>query len=291
MIATVLLALLAADLPAPVWHHEVQGVWQEKKIEGMETRDLTAAQRKEMEAAVAVWGDVFKRAFQPAGMNIYLGRGISEGSRYKDAPYFMEVAVMFFRLMSWPRTPNKIEADDETGRTIRAEINSTSILDQSVWRLGKSAKGSPIFLEPQLLPSRQGFMEYALDSTSRALVLLPSRIQLFTAITNEELYGLMQPQVFGLDRERLEADFAALGAAARRAPATALPQSGWAGFFPAGGRRVVRYNGYVFRTRTTRTAPHFATVWWKCTRGMLEDLPWMERQIERVDWKAFPLAP
>jgi hypothetical protein len=290
--AAIALGLLLGNLPDPVWHHEIRGRWREENATiGLDIRNLSAADRKAMADAVTTWAAAVKKAFEPIGMNIYLGHSFNQGSRYRDAPYYMSVDVMFFRLMSYPRTPDKIEAEDETGRTIRLEINSTSILDQSVRKLGKSTKGSDVFLEPVLLPTRQGFMEYALDDTSRALVLLPPEISLFKSITKEEFYVVMQSQLFGRERDKLEADFAALGAAERASPATALPQSGWPGFSPPGGRRVVRYNGYVFRTRTTRTEPHFATVWWRCGGCSPADLAGMEQQVAKVDWRALPLAP
>ncbi len=295
MVGLLLATLLAAD--DVTWHQDVAGKYRIGLSGGLDDRGTTAAERKAILAALEPWVLFFKKHIEPKGMDVLINKGAHGGSKTKDGPFFQSVDVMLFKYKSSPRWGNKVVPEDETGLTFHVNVNSVAPLGDKLYKVGETEKGGGMFLAPDSR-ERHGFVEYVVSPTDRGLMLAPKGLELFVPITRRELWASLkreyQEQIAkgrGARAEanlsKLDADHAGLSPAELDAQAISAPgvSDTWPGLAPRGGKPVVKYNSKFFKTRTSRTAPHFAMVHWKCSHMQPEDLPWMEALVERLPWE------
>jgi hypothetical protein len=309
------LALALFTLPdGVVWHEEAAGKYRIGLGGGIEDRSVSSADRKAMLAGLEPWVQLLKRSLPPRGMDVLINKSAPGGSKAKNGPYYMDVDVMLFWYLSYPRAPGRAEPEDETGKSIYLRINSTYPLGDNLVSLGRGPRGGDLFLAPRVAGIRQGFTEYELNGSARALLLGPPGVDLFVPVSNTELYETIKAKLtekaaqqreaaqsgnrfavanladFEQTLARLEADYAGLPPQARAAAAvSATGRDLWPGFFPRGAQPVVKYNSAFFRTRTRRTEPHFAMVWWQWSHLDSSQQPWMTKVVDEIDWRQFQL--
>ncbi|MBL8956355.1 MAG: hypothetical protein JNK82_36615 [Myxococcaceae bacterium] len=294
MTTLLLMAVLAAD--EVVWHQEVAGKTRVGLSGGLDDRATGAADRKVMLAGLDPWVAFFEKGIAPKGLDVVINKRAHGGSKTKDGPWYQSVDVMLLKYTSSPRWGNQVRLEDETGLTFHVNINSVAPLGDTLYRVGETEKGGAMFLAPDSV-SRHGFTEYVVSQTDRALVLTAPGQELFVPVSRRDLWGSLKKeyQKKRIDTSKLDEDHAALSPAELDAQAYAAPEIGsrWPGLSPPKGKPVVKYNPKFFKTRTQRTAPHFAMVHWKCSRLQPQDFGWMESLVERLDWQALAklLAP
>jgi len=307
MVGLLLATLLAAD--DVTWHQDVAGKYRIGLSGGLDDRGTSAAERKAMLAGLEPWVAFFKSQLEPKGMDVLINKGAHGGSKVKDGPLYQNVDVMLFKYKSSPRWGNKVIPEDETGNTIYVHVNGVGRLGEVLYDLGKTEKGGAMFLAPEQ-STRHGFTEYVITPTERALLLAPAGLELFVPVSRRELYTSLKKQYQErLDKLRamnakthsergelnakaleemqskFEADHAGADLDAQAIAAPGILDA-WPGLQPPrNARPVVKYNPKFFKTRTQRTAPHFAMVYWKCSHMQPQDLPWMEALVDRLKWE------
>lgn len=308
MVGLLLATLLAAD--DVTWHQDAVGKYRIGLSGGIDDRTMSAAEKKAMLAGLEPWVAFFKQGLPTKGMDVLINKGAHGGAKVKDGPLFQNVDVMLFKYKSSPRWGNKVIPEDETGLTMYVNVNSVHRLADVLYRVGETEKGGAMFLA-HAQTTRQGFAEYVITPTERALMLAPADLPLFVPVSRRDFHASLRQQyqkqlddlrammakhptdigarnakAMEENLAKFEADHAGLSPADLDAQAFAAPgvTTTWAGLQPKKPQAVVKYNPKFFKTRGARTAPHFAIVNWKCSHLQPEDLPWMEAVVDRLNW-------